>query len=132
MKTKRQARREAQTLWRLCLVDGRLDDDRTRLVVDALAASGHSAAQAVLKPFVRRVRVEETRRTALVASATPLEPSLQASVEHELARLRGGPVLTTFLVDPSLIGGMRVRLGNDVYDGSVRAALAAVESRLSS
>jgi len=132
MKTKRQARREAQTLWRLCLVDGRLDDERTRAVVDTLAASGRSAAQAVLKPFVRRVRAEETRRTAVVASAAALDPALQADVERDLARLRGGPVAATFVVDPSLIGGMRVRLGNDVYDGTIRAALNALEIRFSS
>jgi F-type H+-transporting ATPase subunit delta len=132
MKTKRQARREAQTLWRLCLVNGELDDDRARRVVDALAASGRSASNAVLRPFVRRVRVDEASRTAVVASATPLDAALRARIERDLARRRGGAVTTTFLVDPALIGGIRVRLGNDVYDGTVRAELTALESRFSS
>jgi F-type H+-transporting ATPase subunit delta len=34
---------------------------------------------------------------------------------------------TTFNVDPSLIGGLRITAGTDVYDGSVRARLDAVE-----
>jgi len=132
MKTKRHAQRGAQALWRGCLVDGRLDDGRARLVVERLVSSGRADAAAVLKQFVRRVRIEDANRTAVVASATPLDPRLQAEVERDLARLRGGPVATTFAVDPSLIGGMRVRVGSDVYDGSIRAGLAALESRFGS
>jgi len=131
MKTKRQARRDADTLWRLCLVNGRLEEDRARAVVEALAASSRSAANAVLKPFVRRVRADATSRTATVSSAAPLDATLRAQVERDLARRRGVPVATTFLVDPSLIGGMRVEIGDDVYDGTVRAELAALASRFS-
>ncbi len=132
MKTKRQAMREAQQLWRRCLVDRHLDDDRARLVVERLAASRRADAIAVLKPFLRRLRVEDANRTAIVSSAAPLDPRLQADVARDLTRLRGGPIAADFRVDPSLIGGMRVKVGCDVYDGSIRGRLSALASRFGS
>lgn len=132
MKSKRQVQRDAQALWRLCLVNGRLEDGRARLVVDRLVSSGRADAAAILRQFVRRVRLDAGNRTAVISSATPLDPTLQTRVSSELARLRGQPIATTFVVVPGLIGGMRVKVGNDVYDGTVRAGLAALESRFGS
>ncbi len=52
---------------------------------------------------------------------------LQASLEAGLRR-RYGPNLTiAFAHCPALIGGVRIQVGDDVYDGSVRAGLAALE-----
>jgi F-type H+-transporting ATPase subunit delta len=129
MKTARQARQEARALSRLCLVNGQLDDARARLVVDQLAASGRTSALTVLKQFVRRMRIEDANRSAVVASAAPLDPEFQSRLERDLARQRGRPIATTYVVDPSLVGGIRVKVGSDVYDGSVRGRLAALESR---
>ena len=47
-----------------------------------------------------------------------------------LARVYGHGLDTSFEINPALIGGMRIRVGSDVYDGSVRARLAALEARL--
>lgn len=132
MKSKRQVQKEARALWRLCLVHDRLEDDRARLVVDRLLASERADAAAVLRQFIRRVRLESVNRTAVVSSAVPLDPTLQARVTNDLRRLRGQSISTTFVVDSTLIGGMRVKVANDVYDGTVRAGLAALESSLGS
>jgi F0F1-type ATP synthase delta subunit len=35
-----------------------------------------------------------------------------------------------FAVDPALIGGLRIQVGSDVYDGSIRARLATLDARL--
>jgi F-type H+-transporting ATPase subunit delta len=42
----------------------------------------------------------------------------------------GAGVEATFTENPALIGGMRIKVGSDVYDDSVRARLAALEARL--
>ena len=129
MKTARQSKREAQALWHLCLSDGVLDEARARLVVDRIAESKRAGVFAVLTHFFRLLRLDIARRTAIVASATPLDAGVRAELERGLALAYGDRVAATFVVDPSLICGMRVQVGSDVFDGSVRAGLAALESR---
>jgi F-type H+-transporting ATPase subunit delta len=66
---------------------------------------------------------------ATVESATPLPPDMQVSVQAELSRMYGPGLNTSFAHSPALIGGMRVKVGSDVYDGSVQARLATLEAR---
>jgi hypothetical protein len=61
-------------------------------------------------------------------SAAPLDAAVRGDVERALASQYGAAIATTFVVDPTLIGGMRVQVGSDLYDGSVKAGLAALES----
>jgi len=129
MKTVRQVKREAQELWHVCLTDGVLDEARARLVVDRIAASQRASAVPLLKQFLRLLRLDRAGRTAVVASATPLDAAVRADIERGLARMPGRVLETTFVVDPALIGGIRVQIGSTVYDGSVRGGLAALESQ---
>ena len=124
---KREARRDAKQLWRLCVVDGSLDESRVRDVVNHVIESEHTGGPAILSTFLRLVRLDLARKAARVESAAPLDVDLRASVEQSLSRKYGSGIETSFVVDPSLIGGMRVRVGNDVYDGSVKAELDALE-----
>ncbi len=127
MKIKKRARREAKQLFRMCLVNGMLDENRVRHVVQQVVAAGQRDCPAILSHFGRLVKLDLTRHTAIIESATPLPADLQASIEAGLTR-RYGPGLTTgFAHRPALIGGMRIQVGSDVYDGSVRAGLAALE-----
>ena len=129
MMTTRQAKRDARQLWYLCSANGTIDEARARQVIDQVLASGHSGAPAILKQFLRLLRLDAARRTARVESAAPLAPEVRAAVEEGLERKYGRALTSTFVVDPGLIGGMRLTVGSDVYDGSVRAGLAALESR---
>ena len=76
-----------------------------------------------------KTRLQE-RRTAKVESAMPLAPELQTRVRNSLTRLHGEGLSFLFRVDPGLIGGLRIQVGSDVYDGSVQAGLAALERSL--
>jgi len=128
MKTVRQAKEEAHELWQACLTNGAVDPERVRLVVDQTIASNRTGTFAVLKHFFRRLRLDAERRTAVVASAAPLDAGVRGDVERALSSQHGPSITTTFVVDPALIGGLRVQVGSDLYDGSVRAGLAALES----
>jgi F-type H+-transporting ATPase subunit delta len=130
MKSSRRTRRAARQLYRACLVDGALEESRARLVAERLSASGRRGALPILSNFQRLVRLDRGRHTALVESATPLGPGVRAQVEQGLAHLYGADLQTAFAENPALIGGIRIKVGSDVYDGSVRARLAALEARL--
>lgn len=128
MKINRRAKREAKQLFRLCLVNGLLDENRVRRVVQHVVAAGHHDCSAILSHLRRLVKLDLARRTAAIESATPLPADLLAAIEAGLRR-RYGPGLTTAIAPrPTLIGGLRVQVGSDVYDGSVRARLAALEN----
>jgi F-type H+-transporting ATPase subunit delta len=130
MKANRKITRSARRLFRLCLVNGVLDEARTREVARRVALSGRRGARAILSNFLRLVRLDLARRVAMVESAAPLPDDVRDSVAAGLAHTYGAGVTTTFSVNPALVGGMRIRVGSDVYDGSVRARLAALEARL--
>ena len=127
MKINRRARRGARRLYRACVVNGLLDDARVRQVAGRVAGAGTRGSLAVLSHFRRLVGMDRDRHSAVVESAAPLPPDLRASVEAGVARLYGPGVSTSFTDNAALIGGMRVRIGSDVYDGSVRTALLNLE-----
>jgi F-type H+-transporting ATPase subunit delta len=130
MKAKRKVKRAARQLFRLCLVNGALDQDRARQVAQRIVASRRRGALAILSDFQRLVRLDSDRHSALVESATPLLPGMRESIQAGLTRVYGPGLEATFAENPALIGGMRIKVGSDVYDDSVRARLAALEARL--
>ena len=127
MKTTRKARREATQLFRLCLVNSSLDEGRARQVVQQIVATRPRGYLATLSRFRRLVKIETARRVAKVESAWPLPADLQARVQTGLASLYGPGLSIVFADNPPLLGGMRIRVGSDVYDGSVQARLAVLE-----
>ncbi len=127
MKVNKQAKREAKQLFRSCLVNGLLDENRVRHVVQRVAAAGHRGWLAILSHFGRLLKLDLARHTATIESAIPLPTDLQAAIEAGLTRRYGPGLTTAFAHRPELIGGMRIQVGSDVYDGSVRAGLAALE-----
>jgi F-type H+-transporting ATPase subunit delta len=127
MRTTKQTRREATRLFRLCLVNGLLDEGRVRQVVEQVIEGKRRGYLALLSFFHRLVKLESAQHTAEVESAVPLPADLQANVQASLQSVYGPELSILFSQRPELIGGMRIQVGSDVYDSSVRARLAALE-----
>ena len=130
MKSNRQVKRAARQLYRACLVDGLLDHGRVRQVTQRIAASPRRGSLRLLSDFRRLVRLDHDRHTALVESAAPISSGLRDSIQVDLTRLYGPGLVASFVDNPALIGGLRIKVGSDVYDTSVRSRLAALEARL--
>jgi F-type H+-transporting ATPase subunit delta len=127
MKIMKRAKRDAKQLFRVCMVKGLLDESRVRQVVQHLVASGERKSPSILAHFLRLVKLDSARHTAAIESATSLPSDLRTVIQNGL-ELRYGPGLSTaFAQRPELIGGIRIQVGCDVYDGSVRAELKALE-----
>jgi F-type H+-transporting ATPase subunit delta len=130
MKSSRQTRRAARRMYRVCQVNGRLDPDRVRQIVQRVARAGRRGTVQILGDFLRLVRLDRDRHRAVIESAAGLSDDVRREVHAGLERTYGDGLETLFEVNPALIGGMRIRVGSDVYDGSVRGRLAALEARL--
>src|SRR5438105_11593646 len=121
MKISKQSRRDAKQLFRSCVKDGLLDENRARLVVKRVLETKPRGYLAMLSHFERLLKLDFERRSAKVESAVPLPADLQASVQTSLTRLYGAGLNFSFAPNPALIGGLRIKVGSDVYDGSVQA-----------
>jgi len=126
MKISKQARRDAKQLFRSCVADGLLDEKRVRQVVQEISARRPRGYLGILSHFYRLVKLDVERRTARIESAAPLPAKLQGRVNEQLNRLYGAGLDISFAEEPALIGGLRIKAGSDVYDGSVRARLNAL------
>ncbi|HEY3931431.1 MAG TPA: F0F1 ATP synthase subunit delta, partial [Verrucomicrobiae bacterium] len=60
-------------------------------------------------------------------SALPLSADLQSDVTNEIKKKYGAGVSISFAQNPSLIGGLRIQVGSDLYDGSVKMRLQKLE-----
>ena len=124
--TVKQIAQHAKKLFRLCLVSGRLDADRAHRVVQMVVAERRSGSLRLLRQFRRLLKVHQEQRTARVESAVPATPDMERSVRHRIESLYGAGISTVFAHNPQLIGGMRIQVGCDVFDGSILNGLTAL------
>jgi len=124
MKISKQARRDGKQLFRNCVANGLLDENRVRQTVLQVIAQKPRGYVATLTHFQRLVRLDVARRTARIESAVELPEELRTGIQTNLARRYGPGLSVSFARNADLIGGLRVQVGSDVYDGSVRARLA--------
>ena len=124
MKGSKQSRRDAKQLFQSCQVDGALDEARVRQAVALLIEKKPRGYFGTLQELQRLVKLDVNNRSARVESAVALSEAQQQEVRASLGRLKGADVEVEFTEDADLIGGMRVKLGDDVYDGSVKTRLS--------
>ena len=124
MKSSKQSRRDAKQLFQSCQVDGALDEGRVRQAVALLIEKKPRGYFGTLQELQRLVKLDVNNRSARVESAVALSEAQQQEVRASLGRLKGTDVEVEFAENADLIGGMRVKLGDDVYDGSVKTRLS--------
>ena len=126
--TAKQIARKAKKLFRLCLVSNRVDPGRTVRVVQIIIAERHRGSLRLLRQFRRLLKLHEQQRTAKVECAVPATPDIERSVRHRIESVYGAGITTVFAHNPQLIGGMRIRVGCDVFDGSILNGLRALRT----
>jgi F-type H+-transporting ATPase subunit delta len=109
---------------------GRLDAEVRKFLGTLLEAGQFDQLDAVLVEFDRMVRRRAELRLARVASAVPLTDREQEALRAKLVNRFGSDLEFQFDVDATLLGGVYVRVGDQVIDGSVAGKLAALRDRL--
>ena len=127
VKISKQAQRDARQLFRSCQVNGLLDENRVRQTVTLLSTQKPRGYVGILSRLHRLVKMDLEQHAARVESAAPLTPDLQADVTGEIKKKYGAGVSISFAQNPALIGGLRIQVGCDLYDGSVKMRLQKLE-----
>jgi F-type H+-transporting ATPase subunit delta len=130
MQVKKEVRQMAREMLRASFTDGQLDRGRIASVVDSILAKKPRNHLKILEYYKRLLRLETEKRHARIESAIALEPQLASQVSLNLARRYGTDLTTEFAINPALLGGMRVRVGSDVWDSSVRNRLEKLQQQL--
>jgi F-type H+-transporting ATPase subunit delta len=132
MKISKQAVREARQLFRSCKVNGLLDENRVRQLLNLLVTKKPRGYVEILSRLHRLVELDLVQRTARVESATGLPPDMQNAVSGEIKKKYGSGMNISFSQNPALIGGLRIQAGSDLYDGSVKMRLEKLKESFES
>jgi len=130
MKINKEIRRLSREMLRASFTDGQLDPGRIASLVESLIARKPRNYLAVLKNYRRLLRLEVEKRHAQVETASELESGAGAVLVANLKKKYGNDLATEFVVNPQLLGGMRIQVGSDVWDGTVRGRLERLQQQL--
>jgi F-type H+-transporting ATPase subunit delta len=130
MQAKKEVRQIAREMLRASFTDGQLDRGRVASVVDSLLAKKPRDYLKILEFYKRLLRLEAEKRHAQIETTTALEPQIASQISLNLAKRYGTDLTAEFVVNPALLGGMRIRVGSDVWDSSVRNRLERLQQQL--
>ena len=130
MKINKEVRQLSRQMLHASFADGQLDSGRISSLVDSLIARKPRNYIAVLKNYRRLLRLELDKRRARIETASDVESTISSELIANLKRKYGGDLTTEFVVNPQLLGGLRIRVGSDVWDGTVRNRLERLQQEL--
>ncbi|NBR72467.1 MAG: hypothetical protein EBQ51_00150 [Verrucomicrobia bacterium] len=125
MKINRAARAEAKSLFRICRTEKGLDEERLRKVIGIITKQRPRGYLQVLGRLGQLVRLEVARATHELVSATKLDDGGKA-IFGVLEKHFGKPLEQRAEVRPEVLGGLRIRVGSDVWDATIRGRLEAL------
>jgi F-type H+-transporting ATPase subunit delta len=115
------------------LIDAALqgvDRNVLNLALLLLRRNRTSLGPQIAEAFQELVDADRGISHATVTTAVPLSDGDRKAVEDRLSAITGGPVVLETNVDESIIGGLVVRIGDRLIDGSTRSSLEALRQRL--
>jgi F-type H+-transporting ATPase subunit delta len=130
MKSTKEARKVSRQMFRHSFTSGELDEEKISNMVQTVLATKPRRYVDVLKDYQRLLHLEVERRHAVIESATPLNRSLGDRIVANLRARYGEDLTTEFRTNPELLGGLRIKIGDDVWDGSVRNRLNQLQEQL--
>ena len=130
MKVGKQSRRDGKALFHACCVNGVLDEAKVRQAVAAVIAQKPRGYIGTLTHLQRLIKLDLDRRSARVENAVETTSAQMDAIKTALAAKYGPGMNVTFWVNPARLGGVKIKAGSDIYDGSVAGRLAAQNATL--
>lgn len=129
MKLNKEIRQFSREMLRASFTDAQLDNGKISTLVQSLITKKPRHYVDVLKYYKRLLRLEIEKRHARIESAMKLDPETSKQIVDRLKRKYGNDLTADFQVDPALLGGLRVRLGSNVWDGTLRNRLERLQQQ---
>jgi F-type H+-transporting ATPase subunit delta len=129
MHNSREARRLSRQLVKLSFTDGKLDQEKITKMVGSLVTEKPRHYVEVLKDYQNLIRLEIQKRQATVESAVDIDQGLKEKIAANLRTRYGDDVTVSYKLNPELLGGLRIKIGDDVWDGSVRQRLNRLQQQ---
>ena len=123
---KKQVQQLARQYFKLSLANGALSPEHVAGVLAHIEKHRPPQMLAVLKAYQRLVANEVARGQAVVEHAGPITPAVLAHITEAMTKKYGRPVTGFSLPNDDLLAGMRIRVGDDVYESSVAGQLATL------
>lgn len=123
MKVSKDAAKAASRIFNLCSPAGKLNEESFRTAVARIVESRPRGYRGILHALHRLLRLHAESRKAVVESATELGAAEKSRIESSLGKQYGEGLDFTYVTAPELLGGTRIRVGDDVWDGSVKSRL---------
>lgn len=123
MKVTKDAAAAGRRLFRLCATGNRLNEDKLRTVIKALVERKPRNYQGILATLHRLVRLDLAQRHVIVESAKQLDEATSQNIANKMISQHGDGLTFEYKINPALLGGIRIRKGDDVWDGSVKGRL---------
>jgi F-type H+-transporting ATPase subunit delta len=130
MKINKDIRQLSREMLRASFTDSQLDRGKIASLVQSLTTKRPRHYIDILQYYKRLLRLEIQKRQAKIESATELAPQALNKIADRLKKKYGNDLTTQFVVDPALLGGLRVRVGSDVWDGTLRNRLERLQQEL--
>lgn len=125
---KNDAVAKAKTFRDVC---GEALDAGGQRLVDVLLRAGRMGLMAEIETlFLQRKNAAEGTAEAAIETALPLDAAQESEIRKALAKHTGRNVTAQISVNPALIGGARITVGDTVIDASVQGRLAAMAREL--
>jgi F-type H+-transporting ATPase subunit delta len=122
----KSAQQFARQLFTMSVVDGAVSADRVAGVLEYVEKHGVANPVMVLKAYQRLIAMELAKGLALVEHAGAVNDAMLASIAAAMTRRYGRPVTASARANPALLAGIRVHVGDDIYESSVAGQLAAL------
>jgi F-type H+-transporting ATPase subunit delta len=120
------AQQLARRLFAVSLADGAVSPERVGGVLEYVEKHRPANPVMVLKAYHRLIAAELAKSRAVVEHAGEVGEPVLASIAAAMTRKYGRAVTAAATPNPGLLAGMRVRVGDDVYESSVAAQLSAL------
>jgi F-type H+-transporting ATPase subunit delta len=121
--TDQAASAEAKTALVQRLLDGKAKAPTIALITSLVTQPRGRSLEGGLEEFSRLAASRRNRVVALVTTAVPLSDAQKERLSSNLAKLVGRQVHLNIDVDPSVLGGVRVQVGDEVIEGTIAGRL---------